>query len=65
MIERVDVEAVAVFVGADAAEVGAAVRAATDRGERAAAFIGSTEDPGVRAALDEMLGELYGTGTQS
>ncbi len=49
MIERVDVETVAARTAAPTS----------------AAFIGSTEDPGFRAALDEMLGELYGAEPQS
>jgi hypothetical protein len=60
VIERVEVDGAVVIVGADAAEVGAAVREAEARGERVGAFVGSVEDPAFRAALDEMLGELYG-----
>ena len=62
MIERVQVAGAVIVVGCDATEVGAAVREATARGERAAAFIGSPEDPAFRTALDEMVEELYGPG---
>ena len=60
MIERVDVDGAVIIVGADAAEVGAAVREATARGERVGAFIGSRDDPAFAPALDEMVAELYG-----
>ena len=62
MIRRVEVDGAVVLVGADAAEVGADVRAAIERGERAGALIGSEDDPAVPAALAEMVDELYGTG---
>ncbi len=65
MIERVEVEGVVLIVGADATEVGAAVRAATTRGERVGAFIGSAEDPAFAVALDEMRAELYGSAPES
>jgi hypothetical protein len=60
VIERVEADGVVVIVGADAAEVGTAVRAAIARGERVGAFIGSADDPGFGAALDEMRAELSG-----
>jgi len=58
-VERVDGPGAAIIVGADAAEVGAAVRAAEARGERVGAFVGSPGDPEVQRALDEMTRELY------
>ena len=62
MIQRLEVEGGAVLVGPDPAEVGAAVREATARGDQVGAFIGSVDDPGFQAALDEMIEELYGLG---
>jgi len=59
MIERLETDGAVIVVGPDATEVGEAVRAAT--GERVAGLIGSTDDPRVRAALDEMRRELFGT----
>lgn len=60
MIERLETDGAVIVVGPDATEVGEAVRAAT--GARVAGLIGSTDDPRVRAALDEMRRELFGTG---
>jgi hypothetical protein len=65
VIQRVEVDGAVLIVGADSAEVGAAVRAATASGERVGAFIGSVEDPAFAAALAEMRGELYGGEPQS
>ena len=62
MIERVEVDGAVIVVGSDATEVGVAVREAVAQGERVAAMIGSTEDPTFRAALDEMVEELFGSG---
>lgn len=59
-LQRVEVNGAVIVVGPDAAEVGAAVREAADRGERVDALVGSPEDPGFRPALDEMADELYG-----
>ena len=61
-IERIEVDGAVIFVGADAAEVGAAVRAATATGRQVGAFVGSKDDPAFRGAVDEMLEELYGLG---
>jgi hypothetical protein len=60
VIEKLETDDAVIFVGRDAAEVGAAVRAADDRFERVAGLIGEREDPVVRAALDEMRDELFG-----
>jgi tryptophan synthase alpha subunit len=62
MIERIEVDGAVILVGADAIEVGVAVQQAVAQGERVAAMIGSTDDPAVRAALDEMLDELFKPG---
>jgi hypothetical protein len=62
VIQRLEVDGAAVLVGPDPAEVGAAVREATERGDRVGAFIGSVDDPGFQHALDEMIEELYGLG---
>ena len=59
-LQRIEVNGAVIVVGADAGEVGAAVREAADRGERVGALIGSPEDPGFWPALDEMAAELYG-----
>jgi hypothetical protein len=61
VIERVEAGDAVVLVGPDATEVGEAVRAALARGERVGAVVGSPDDPDIRAAIDEMLAELYGT----
>ena len=60
MIERLETDDAVIVVGPDASEVGEAVRAATGA-ERVAGLIGSPDDPRVRAALDEMRQELFGT----
>jgi hypothetical protein len=60
VIERVDAGDAVVLVGADATETGEAVRAALARGERVGAVVGAPGDPDVRAAVAEMLAELYG-----
>jgi hypothetical protein len=61
VIERVDAGDAVVLVGPDATEVGEAVRDARARGERVGAVVGSPGDPEVRAAVTEMLSELYAT----
>lgn len=60
MIERLETNGAVILVGPDAAEVGEAVRTATGP-ERVAGLIGSPDDPRVRAALEEMRDELFGT----
>jgi hypothetical protein len=65
VIERLETDDAVIFVGRDAAEVGAAVRGADDRYERVAGLIGAPEDPHVRAALAEMRDELFGSGAES
>jgi hypothetical protein len=57
----VPVEPVVVLVGrdVDAAVLGAVARELADAGRRAAVFVGDVTDPDGRAALDEMLAELY------
>jgi hypothetical protein len=60
VIERLETGDAVIFVGRDAAEVGAAVRGADDHYERVAGLIGAPEDPQVRAALAEMRDELFG-----
>ena len=65
MMERLETGDGVIFVGRDAAEVGAAVRGADDRYERVAGLIGAPDDPVVQAALDEMRDELFGTGPGS
>lgn len=60
MIERVDAGTAVVLIGADASEVGDAVRDAVARGERVAAVVGEPGDPEVRAAVAEMVAELFG-----
>jgi hypothetical protein len=62
VIERLETDDAVIFVGLDAAEVGAAVRAAGDHYERVAGLIGEPGDPVVSAALDEMRDELFGGG---
>jgi hypothetical protein len=62
VIERLESDDAVIFVGLDAAEVGAAVRAADDHYDRVAGLIGERDDPVVRAALDEMRDELFGSG---
>ncbi len=58
MIERVETDGAVILVGADATEVGEAVRAATGPA-RVAGLVGSPDDPRVQAALDEMRRELF------
>jgi hypothetical protein len=57
----VPVEPVVVLVGrdVDAAALGAVARELADAGRRAAVFVGDVTDPDGRAALDELLAELY------
>jgi hypothetical protein len=62
VIERVETDDAVIFVGRDAAEVGAAVRGAGDRYGRVAGLIGAPDDPVVQAALEEMRDELFGSG---
>ena len=62
MIQRVNVDGAVIVIGPDATEVGVAVRAAAERGERVGAMIGSIDDPAFQTALDEMVEELYGLG---
>jgi hypothetical protein len=59
-VRRVEADGVVVVVGADAAEVGSAIREAAARGERVGALVGSPEDAEVLAALADMVEELYG-----
>jgi hypothetical protein len=61
VIERVDAGDAVVLVGPDATEVGDGVREALTRGERVGAVVGSPDDTDVRAAIAEMLAELYAT----
>jgi NAD(P)-dependent dehydrogenase (short-subunit alcohol dehydrogenase family) len=51
--------AAVVLVGADDATAGAVAREVVDAGGRAAVFAGSLTDPDDRAALAEMLAELF------
>jgi hypothetical protein len=60
VIERVVAGDAIVLVGPDATELGEAVRAMVARGERVGAVVGDPEDPGVQAAVAEMLTELFG-----
>jgi hypothetical protein len=60
VIERVDAGGAVVLVGTDADEIGQVVRAAVARGERIGAVVGDPEDPNVRAAVAEMVTELFG-----
>jgi hypothetical protein len=62
VIERLETGDAVIFVGRDAAEVGAAVRGADDHYGRVAGLIGAPEDPVVQAALEEMRDELFGGG---
>ena len=62
MIQLVEADSAVIVVGPDPNEVGEAVRAATSRGERVCALVGSPEDPALQAALDEMVEELFGLG---
>lgn len=65
MIERVEAGGAVVLVGTDADEIGEVVRAAVARGERIGAVVGDPEDPGVQAAVAEMVTELFGAPTIS
>ena len=65
MIERVEAGEAVVLVGPDADEIGETVRAIVARGERVGAVVGDPADPGVQAAVAEMLTELFGTSTIS
>jgi hypothetical protein len=51
--------AAVVLVGADDGTAGAIAREVVDAGGRVAVFAGSLTDPGDRAALAEMLTELF------
>ena len=48
-----------VVVGEDAAAAGALVRALSEQGARASAFVGDPADPAGAAALAEMVDELF------
>ena len=65
MIERVVAGEAVVLVGADATELGEAVRAMVARGERVGAVVGEPDDPTVQAAVAEMRSELFGASTIS
>ena len=65
MIERVVAGEAVVLVGADATELGEAVRAMVARGERVGAVVGEPDDPTVQAAAAEMRSELFGASTIS
>jgi hypothetical protein len=58
-VRRFEVNGAVVVVGADAAEVGSAIREAAARGERVGALVGSPEDAEVLAVLADMVDELY------
>jgi NAD(P)-dependent dehydrogenase (short-subunit alcohol dehydrogenase family) len=51
--------AAVVLVGADDGTAGAVAREVVDAGGRAAVFVGALTDPDDRAALAEMLAELF------
>jgi NAD(P)-dependent dehydrogenase (short-subunit alcohol dehydrogenase family) len=59
--ERDASDPVVVLVGRepDADALGAIARDLDDQGTRAAVFLGDVTDPATRAALQEMLAELY------
>lgn len=61
MNERRASEPVVVLVGRepDADALGAVARDLDDQGTRAAVFLGDVTDPATRAALQEMLAELF------
>jgi hypothetical protein len=61
-MERLETGDAVIFVGRDASEVGAAVRGADEHYGRVAGLIGAPDDPVVRAALEEMRDELFGSG---
>jgi hypothetical protein len=65
VIERIAAGDALVLVGPDADQLGREVRAMVARGERVGAVVGDPGDPGVQAAVAEMLAELYGTSTIS
>ena len=61
MTEATTPPRVVVLVGRerDAEALGAVARALDDGGTRAAVFVGDVTEPAARAALDEMLAELF------
>jgi len=59
-ITSVEMHGAVIVAGADAAEVGAAVRVAQERRGRVGAWIGSLDDPGNESVLHEMGDELFG-----
>jgi NAD(P)-dependent dehydrogenase (short-subunit alcohol dehydrogenase family) len=52
-------EPVVVLAGPDAEALGMVARELEDAGRRAAVFVGDVTDPAARAALHEMLNELF------
>jgi hypothetical protein len=52
-------DSVVVLVGSDAEALGTVARELEDAGRRAAVFVGDVTDPAGRAALQEMLDELF------
>ncbi len=54
-----DEGAVIVLVGTDSAELGEVARVVADAGGRAAVFVGDPGEPADRAALAELLAEVF------
>jgi short-subunit dehydrogenase len=54
-----DPKPVVVLVGRDADALGLVARELEDAGTRTAVFVGDVSDPSARAALHEMVAELF------